>query len=266
MCRWVAYSGRPIYLEDALFKPENSLIAQSRSARWTTSVTNADGFGLGWYGSRDQPGLFRDVLPAWNDDNLRSVSAQIRSRLFFAHVRASTGAAVSRMNCHPFRHGKWLFMHNGLIGGFDRIRHLLDPHIDPAYYPARAGTTDSETFFYLLLSHGAHDDPPAAFARTIALVVRVMAAAGIEDGFKMAAALTDGEQIFAIRYSSDGNSPSLFYGNAAFGDAGETDGATTLILSEPLDMDAGNWIPVAEAQMLVAGDGAIATTAFAPAA
>ena len=145
MCRWLAYSGRPIYLDAALFEPEYSLIEQSLHARMTRSTTNGDGFGIGWYGGRERPGLFRDILPAWNDDNLLSVSEQIRSGLFFAHVRASTGTQTSRANCHPFRYGRWLFMHNGAIGGYDQVRHRLDLLIDPALYPGRAGTTDSET-------------------------------------------------------------------------------------------------------------------------
>ncbi len=120
MCRWLAYSGPPIYLDSLILRPEHSLIAQSRRAFMSASVTNGDGFGIGWYGERPEPGLFRDTRPAWNDDNLKSVSEQIRARLFFAHVCASTGTATTRDNCHRFRHGPWLFMHNGLIGGLSR--------------------------------------------------------------------------------------------------------------------------------------------------
>ena len=118
MCRWLSYSGAPIFLEKLIFEPEFSLIAQSLHARKAAVATNGDGFGVGWYGERPYPGLYRDIRPAWNDDNLRNMSEQIRSRLFLAHVRHSTGTAIARMNCHPFRHGKWLFMHNGQIGGY----------------------------------------------------------------------------------------------------------------------------------------------------
>ena len=96
MCRWLAYSGAPISLNELVFKPEHSLIDQSLSARSSVQTTNGDGFGIGWYGERPQPGLFRDTRPAWNDDNLKSVSEQIRSHLFFAHVRASTGTSTTR--------------------------------------------------------------------------------------------------------------------------------------------------------------------------
>ncbi|MFT6583031.1 MAG: hypothetical protein ACKVKG_12925 [Alphaproteobacteria bacterium] len=82
MCRWLAYSGPGIHPEDFLFEAENSLIDQSMAAQLGTTPTNGDGFGLGWYGDRNEPGLFRDVHPAWNDDNLKSVAEQVSSRLF----------------------------------------------------------------------------------------------------------------------------------------------------------------------------------------
>ena len=65
MCRWLAYLGAPIFLSELLFEPENSLIDQSLHARESISTTNGDGFGIGWYAHRAEPGVFRDVLPAW---------------------------------------------------------------------------------------------------------------------------------------------------------------------------------------------------------
>ncbi len=59
-----------------------------------------------------------EIRPAWSDENLTSFCAQVRSPLFFAHVRASTGTPTTRANCHPFAHGRFLFMHNGQVGGF----------------------------------------------------------------------------------------------------------------------------------------------------
>ena len=118
MCRWLAYSGNPIHLEELIFKPEHSLIDQSLAARVTATTTNADGFGIGWYGTRSFPGLYRDIQPAWNDSNLQDLAAQIESQLFMAHVRSATVPPVQQTNCHPFRHGHWLFMHNGSIRRF----------------------------------------------------------------------------------------------------------------------------------------------------
>ena len=67
MCRWLAYSGSPVLLEDLLYKPENSLVVQSKHSQMGATTTNGDGFGVGWYGAYDTPGLFRSTEPAWND-------------------------------------------------------------------------------------------------------------------------------------------------------------------------------------------------------
>ena len=83
MCRWMAYAGAEIYLENLLFLQKNSLISQSLKATRSSFVTNGDGFGVAWYGDRKSPGLFKDVLPAWNDENLKELSRHIKSNLFF---------------------------------------------------------------------------------------------------------------------------------------------------------------------------------------
>lgn len=264
MCRWIAYSGRPIFLDDALFKPENSLIHQSLHASRAIAATNGDGFGVGWYGERPTPGLFRDIQPAWNDDNLVNMAEQIRSRLFMAHVRHSTGTAISRANCHPFRHGKWLFMHNGQIGGYDRVRRALDMRIAPELYASRQGTTDSEAIFLLLLGNGLERDAAVAFRRTVAEIEALMKEAGATAPLRLTAAASDGEHIYAVRYASDGDSPSLFYGHRAFPDA-TPDGSEVVVLSEPLDSEAKHWVEVPNGRILVAGPGTVAATHFAPA-
>ena len=94
MCRWVAYSGSPIPIDEIIFKPSHSLVHQSLHAQEGVETTSGDGFGVGWYGDGHQPGLFRSTMPAWNDINLRELAAHIHSGLFFAHIRASTGSPV----------------------------------------------------------------------------------------------------------------------------------------------------------------------------
>ena len=71
MCRWAACIGSPIYLEEIVAAPGQALIDQSLHAEESKTPTNGDCFGLCWYGERDPPGLYHDVLPAWADDNLR---------------------------------------------------------------------------------------------------------------------------------------------------------------------------------------------------
>src|SRR3712207_2560831 len=102
MCRWAAYHGEPLFLDEIISAPAHSLIAQSLSATLAKTPTNGDGFGIAWYGERPEPGLYRDIMPAWADCNLKSLARQIRSSLFLAHVRAATYGATRRDNCHHF--------------------------------------------------------------------------------------------------------------------------------------------------------------------
>ena len=154
MCRWLAYSGSPVLLEDLLYKPENSLVVQSKHSQMGATTTNGDGFGVGWYGAYETPGLFRSTEPAWNDRNLRELATQAASGRVFAHIRASTGSAVQQTNCHPFRHGRWLWMHNGAIGDFPSVKRDLTLAVEPALFPDIEGSTDSELFFFLALTFG----------------------------------------------------------------------------------------------------------------
>ena len=154
MCRWAVYTGPKIFLEQVITAPGHSLIAQSLSAHECKSGTNGDGFGVAWYGDKPEPGLYRDILPAWADANLRSIAHQVRSGLFLAHVRASTGTATSRNNCHPFVVGRWSFMHNGQLGGYDRLRPSIDMMIPETLHDYRRGATDSEALSLLAVAEG----------------------------------------------------------------------------------------------------------------
>ena len=270
MCRWLAYAGPPVYLDTLILKPQQSLITQSRDAQKGVTSLNAAGYGVGWYGDKPEPGVYKDILPAWNDDNLKSLATHVKAPLFFGHVRASTGTSVSKVNCHPFTHGKWLFMHNGMIGDFERVRRNLTMAIAPDLFPCLQGATDSEVLFYLLLTHGLDNDPKAAFARTIGLVLDEMAKAGTADEhMAVTAAATDGKAIYAVRFANDARPASLFYAlgarplTAAGVPAMEAESGC-LVVSEPLDDVRAVWQRVPPAHMLIAADGGIGAVAFEP--
>ena len=232
MCRWIAYRGEPIFLENLIDAPTNSLIDQSLDCRQGASRTNGDGFGIGWYGLKPEPGLFREVLPAWNDHNLRALSQQIQSSLFFAHVRASTGTETSRLNCHPFSHGRWLFMHNGQIGGYDKCRRQLETLLTDELYVYRQGSTDSELFFLLMIQNGLDDNPVSAIRTTIHQITEIALASGAEEPFRLTICLSDGHQLYACRHSSEGIPPSLYL---------QMNDGNVLVASEPLDDDLPTW-------------------------
>jgi glutamine amidotransferase len=255
MCRWLAYSGSPVLLEELLYGPKNSLIVQSLHSRLGAEETNGDGFGVGWYGTQETPALFHSIEPAWNDRNLRELAGHINASIVFAHIRASTGSPVQQTNCHPFRHGRWLWMHNGLIDDFHAVKRDLVLAIDPERYPAIEGTTDSETLFHLALTFGLEEDPPSAVQRAIGLVESVGRERGVEYPFQGTIATTDGESIWAFRYSSEGKSRSLFFStdirtlrelypeNILLRDL---DDESRLVVSEPLGDLPGAWNEVPE--------------------
>jgi len=273
MCRWLAYSGSPLLLEELLLKPDHSLIDQSLHSRLGATTTNGDGFGIGWYGAEDTPGVFHSIEPAWNDHNLRELSEHLTSPLVFAHIRASTGSAIQQTNCHPFRYGRWLWMHNGLIREFNSVKRDLAFAVDPSLYPLIEGSTDSELFFYLALSLGLENDPPSAVERAVGLIEATGQAHGVEHPIQMTVATTDGDSLWAFRYSSEGNSRSLFYSTdvdtlrAQYPDhpvLHKLSAETRLVVSEPLGDLAGAWNEVPESTCGIVQQGQDELRPFTP--
>src|SRR4030095_6114539 len=191
MCRWLAYSGSPIRLEELLVKRDRSLIDQSLHARQGATTTNGDGFGVGWYQEGESPRLFRSVHPSWTDRNLRELAAGISSPLFLAHIRASTGTAIQETNTHPFRYGRWLFMHNGLVREFPRLKRDMLLAVDPSLIPSIEGSTDSELLFHLALTFGLEDDPVAALERMVGFVEDLGERHGVEKPAQLSVGVTD---------------------------------------------------------------------------
>jgi predicted glutamine amidotransferase len=247
MCRWIAYRGAPVALEQYVTAPAHSLIVQSLKALESAGSTNGDGFGLGWYDDQhEEPGLYREVRPAWSDENLRHLCRHIRSRLFFAHIRASTGTPTTRPNCHPFTYGPWMFMHNGQIGDWSRMRRPVEELIPDKLYGERAGTTDSEAVFLAILGAGGDIDPLGATMQTIATLTDMVNASGSDAPLRFTAAMTDGHDLFAFRYANVDSANSLYYRDS---------GDSLLIVSEPLDMDRSYWRPVPPGHAIIAREG-----------
>jgi predicted glutamine amidotransferase len=229
MCRLLAYSGEPIFLEELICKPQHSLVRQSMQADEAKVTTNGDGFGIGWYtgdAERVEPGVYREVTPAWSDENLLALCAAVRSPLFFAHVRATTGTSVARHNCHPFRFGKYLFIHNGQIGDYQKVRRQLESSLPDELYATRKGATDSELMFLIALAqfNGAMN-PIAAVEAMLTIVRDAMIEKSVKTPLRFAAALSDGEKNYAFRYSTDDKPPTLYVNRCDNG---------SIVASEPL--------------------------------
>jgi predicted glutamine amidotransferase len=273
VCRWLAYSGSPIRLEELLVKRDRSLIDQSLHARQGATPTNGDGFGVGWYEDAETPRLYRSTHPAWNDRNLRELAAGISSPLFFAHIRASTGTAIQETNTHPFRYGRWLWMHNGLIREFPRMKRELALTIDESLFPSIEGTTDSETMFYLALTFGLEDDPVDAVERTVGFVEETGQRHGVEDPIQMTVATTDGRSVWVFRYSSEGDSRTLYFSTrmddlkALYPESEELanlSDETRVVVSEPLGDLPGVWNEVPESHLGIVRPGDDELRPFTP--
>ena len=264
MCRWVAYLGSPIAPKELLHDPERSLIEQSRRHAPNMALPNGDGTGLGWYDRRDEPALFRSIVPAWGDENLLELAAEIRSPLFLAHVRAGTGTPVQQTNCHPFRYRNWLFVHNGYVADYEVLRRELLLAVRPDLFTNIEGSTDSELLFHLALTFGLAEDPIAGLALMAGFVETAAAAAGVTDpALQMTVGVSDGTRLYAARYASGTEVNTLFVSE----DVGSlrmlypenerfshfSDGARAVV-SEPLIDLPGMWREIPAGTALVIGD------------
>ena len=286
MCRLLAYAGPPIFLDALLVEPRASLIAQSMAARQARTTVNGDGSGIGWYGERREPGLYRSIVPAWSDANLVSLCRQIRSPLFMAHVRAATSGEVSTANCHPFTDGRAIFTHNGQIGHYGRLRRTIEALIPDDLYHLRHGSTDSEAIFLASRRDRLGRDASEAIAATLAEIAAIRDAAigalprsseARTDGWKgtepspcgtdetgairFAAVHADGTCLTAYRWADDGRPPSLYWRRH-----GDASASGTVIASEPFDEVDDGWNLVPPSSVLTAWpDGRMTVRPFEPA-
>ncbi len=266
MCRWMAWHGQPVLIEELLFKTQHGIVDQSLHARMGAEPTNGDGFGLGWYGSGEGPAVYRSISPAWSDANLRELAAHTESPLFLTHVRAAIGSPVQETNCHPFRRGRWLFVHNGYLADFHLVRRDLMLAVDPGLFAEVNGSTDTEVVFHLALTLGLEDDPIDALERTVGVIESAADARGVEGAVQATFGVSDGESLWAVRYSTEGPARSLFASadvetvrrlhpdNPRFERLGADD---RLIVSEPFSDLPGVWREIPEATAVTVRHGGV---------
>ncbi|MDJ0653150.1 MAG: class II glutamine amidotransferase [Xanthomonadales bacterium] len=270
MCRFVYYLGPETTLSSLLTEPEHSLINQSFHARERAEPLNGDGFGIGWYKPRvrEEPVLFKEVNPAWNSINLRSLAPVAHSHCIMAHVRAaSPGLAVTQLNCHPFARGQLGFMHNGEVAGFYRIRRRLLTGLSDEQFALIQSSGDSEVVFSMAVDHlqsepAAHD--AGAMARALVnAITDVETAASEADSDEpsfLNLVLTDGRQAAITRYVTPGGytaqslyvhqEGSRFLAGGHLSQPGSESENAIIVSSEPLSDESG-WSPVPENHVLL---------------
>lgn len=270
MCRWIAYTGKSIFMDELITRPEHSLVEQSFDTKMNYKAdgnlwaTNGDGFGVGWYNKHAEPGLFKDATPAWNDENLHEICTQTKAHIFMAHIRASTNGAVQRSNSHPFKYKKWLFQHNGDVSHFSKIMRDLQFDISPDLFPKIKGTTDSETCFYLALTYGLEKNPKTAFEKMIEKLERAQKNASLDIKLNLSIAVSDGNMLYAIRYGSGVEKvKSQFYTTDMSCLTDLNDKCRPLpkggiiVVSEPLDRLSDKWIKIPEKSFITVKNGNI---------
>lgn len=273
MCRWVGYFGGAIRPEELLYEPEHSLIHQSQASKFFENGINGDGLGLGWYGNQETPGVYRNASPAWGDQNFRELCGQIETPLFLAHIRAATGTSVQQTNCHPFRYGKWVFVHNGFIAEYERLRRDLMLRIAPKYFTNLLGTTDSELMFHLALTFGLEEEPIVALERMAGFIEQLGAQHGIKEPLQMSIGLSDGKRLYAVRYASGSFVNSLFMSESVDALRALYPAAERLehmasnaraVVSEPLSKLPGAWLEVPVSTVLTIQEGKEDKRVFTP--
>jgi predicted glutamine amidotransferase len=247
MCRWLAYTGDPIFIEQLVVIPTHSLVQQSLNAQMNFTTQgkllslNADGFGIGWYAEKEEPGLFKDELPAWSSENMHEICKQVRAHTFMAHVRARTTGVVQRSNCHPFKYKNWIFQHNGFVSEFEAIRQDLHEDIAPEIYPSLVGTTDSETMFLLALSFGLMENPKLGMQKMVKRLRQAAKDQKTTGDLNLSCSFSDGQSLWTVRYAENEKPHTQFYTKRVnglldkdFKKASEPS-QSVLIVSEPLD-------------------------------
>ncbi|RIA92702.1 nucleophile aminohydrolase [Glomus cerebriforme] len=270
MCRFLLYKGKSqIQLAHLLTRPAHSIINQSFDSRLRLDKRrpiNGDGFGVGWYesnsGPDNTPCIFASVTPAWNNNNLARLAEKIKSPLVFAHVRASTSGTLSETNCHPWKYNKLMWMHNGHIQDFNKIKRKLQQSLREEIFLFVEGNTDSEWAFALFLNQLSNPEADnfdyktlkTAMLKTIEQLNIWADEAGITEPSLLNFAVTDGCTVVCTRYisSKTEEAASLYFssgtnfkeykpGHYKMVKADKREDIV-LVASEPLTFEKADWL------------------------
>lgn len=289
MCRILSYLGKPIVVEELLYKPDNSFIKQSYHPKYMSHLLNLAGFGIAAWDNRSHypktPYLYKTEKLPFYDDNLRNLAAKIMPHCLLAHLRGvsyNEKQVVSNQNVHPFifAGSNVALAHNGSLSDFEKMKYDLLEFIHPNYHQYIHGTTDSEWIYAVFLSqlkdpHATYqvNDILKAVTETLKILQEVRYKRNIKTNSPVNLFISNGEFIAATRFVLDyGWQPidappsahlayhSLWY---TYGESygnydneykmkGGKKRSSIIIASEPLTEDTTTWIEVPEYTLIVA--------------
>lgn len=236
MCRHVAYLGAPATLARILLDAPHSLLHQSwapRDMRGSGTV-NADGFGVGWYDERGRSVRYRRSVPMWADPSFADLAQSVSTQGLLAAVRnATTGMPVTESACAPFREGRWLFSHNGVVSGWPHTLADLASGLDTTDLMTLEAPTDSAVLWALLRRRLLDGDDLVESVEQLTTAVSEAA-----PGSRVNLLAMDGETIVA---STFGHSLSVLQ---------EAD--AVIVSSEPLGDPVEDWQSVPDRHLVIA--------------
>ncbi|QMT59776.1 class II glutamine amidotransferase [Legionella sp. PC997] len=288
MCRILTYLGKPIVIEELLYKPDNSFIEQSYNPKYMSHLLNLAGFGMAAWDTTSPnpkfPYLYKTPQLPFYDSNLRNLASKISPYCLLAHLRGVSyheEQIVSNQNVHPFifSNTNVVLAHNGSLSNFEEMRYDLLEYIRPEYKEDIHGTTDSEWIYSIFLSQLPEssnyetEDIITAVIETLKIVQHVRQRRKIKANSPVNLFITNGEFIAATRFVFDYGWPlpselpsthsyyhSLWYTygeSYGFFDEGyKMNGGESkksiIIASEPLTEDTTTWLEVPEYTLVVA--------------
>ncbi|MGB5306283.1 MAG: ergothioneine biosynthesis protein EgtC [Gammaproteobacteria bacterium] len=213
MCRFAAYLGPAIPLQQFLLDPPHSLYRQSWEPRELKyAKLNADGYGFGWYSPDGVPSTYTSIMPIWSDSNLPSLARSLSQSIWIAEVRSATlGNPVHQFNTQPFHDDELLFVHNGFIGEFNyEVRPGITEMLSPEVAALIKGNTDSEYLFACLrqyLNDESGPEIPDAIGDLFELVSDLCG----DTPALLNMVITEGGRVYAARHGLNHECPSLYY-------------------------------------------------------
>jgi len=258
MCRWIMYFGNEVSVADAITKYGHGLVnvagnsvcvhtggvdEEEQFEKYETLTLNhrknGNGFGVGFYHAnqkRKKATVLRDSKPTWHWNNQDPIATFVKSPLVFGHLCCTENGPMSEVNCHPFMYGAYMFMHNGDIWRFHKIKSAILALITSLFDTVTKehdlereikGTTDSEHIFWLILAVIAKKKETLDFSEAVCtpkelmeclkdaivhiltLVNKIVGQVG--GGCLLNLCLSDGDKVIITRFRSTYCQPASLY-------------------------------------------------------